>query len=280
MSASQYIKRHLPVWAPAGWPEWTGLSDEPSPGEVQVLQRELGVTADGYPGPATITACAEEDWRRQRDDLEDNQGLIIIGPRALKVDVPTRTFFDDFELATTPHSRRRVRPHQGIIHYDVTYSAESTHKVLKKRGLSTHFCIDGDDLGTIWQYHCPALTYTWHGGRTDAGHRVNPGSIGVDLNNPADVRYASGDRRRRGRERDVVSERIHGHAVKRLDYFPEQITSLRVLMDVLERAFDIPRFVSTKRGVVRDAHLFEGWLGHYHLTKRKTDPSPLRLEEL
>jgi N-acetyl-anhydromuramyl-L-alanine amidase AmpD len=280
MSAQDYIAKHAPIWAPAGWPEWAGITEQPTPEQARALQRLLVIADDGYPGPATIAACAEEDWRRQRLDLKEGEGLIIIGPRALRIDAPTHTYLDDFDLTTTPHSRRQRAPHQAIIHYDVTYSAASTHKVLKRRELSTHFCIDGDDHGTIWQYHCPALTYTWHGGRTDAGHRVNPGSIGVDLNNPADVRYARRDEQRRGRARPIITERIHGHTVERLDYFPEQITSLKVLMELFEDVFGIPPATPTARGVIAQAHKFRGWLGHYHLTRRKTDPSPLCWENL
>ncbi len=282
MSSSHYIARHLPVWAPAGWPDWVNWPAHtlPTSRQVRALQRELGVIADGYPGPHTIRACAWRDWQLQRPELRAGEGLVIIGPRAVLIDVPTHTFFDDVELGTTPTSRRRTLPHQAIVHYDVTFSAHATHEVLARQDLSTHFCIDGDAHGTIWQYHCPALTCAWHGGRTDDGHRVNPGSIGVDLNNPADTRYAEQDALRRGRHRALIAERVHGHMVERLDYFPEQIQSLRVLMRLFEDVFGIPRDVATQRGVFRGAHRFRGWLGHYHLTTRKTDPSPLNWEAL
>jgi hypothetical protein len=285
-NARDYIERTAPIFTPTGWPKWTGIEGTPTPEQIKGLQRELGVAVDDYPGPATIDACVREDYRRQVDAVrEKGNGLIIIGARAHEVMVPTHTYLDDWELATTNSSQRRVKPHQVITHYDVTYSALSTHRVLKKRGYSTHFCIDGDERGTIWQYHDPATRYTWHGGVTDAGHRVNPGSIGVDLNNPADPKYLESDKKRRGRARQVEVATIHGTRYRRLSYFDEQITSFAKLLHLLTEAFGIPLDYPRDEdgpihGVIEDAHLFNGVLGHYQLTTRKSDPAPLRWEEV
>ena len=287
MSAQDYINQTTMLFAPAGWPDWTGLDDVPTPEQVRELQRKLGIKTDGYPGPATIAACARADWDRQIEDARaEGEGLVVIGPRAHRVMVPTHTFLDDFELGTTRTRPRRRPPHQVLIHYDVTYSAEATHRVLARRKYSTHFCIDGDERGTIWQYHDPATAVTLHGGSSDEGHNMNSGSIGVDLNNPADVRYAPGDERRRGRARGQTTSVIHGHRYQQLKYYPEQIASLAELLQLLEHVFGIPLVCPRDESgqpihtVIQGAHRFEGVLGHYHATRRKRDPAPLDWNEV
>lgn len=282
-----YIRRMLPIFAPQGFPEWAGIERTPTALQIEGLQRELGVKPDGYPGPATIAACASLDWKQKIEAVRARgNGLIIIGPRVHEVMVPTHTYMDDFELCTTNYSPRRQVPHQVMTHYDVTWDAQKTHDVLARRGYSTHFCIDGDDAGTIWQFHDPATRYAWHGGYSDESKNMNRGSIGVDLNNPAVPDYLKRDRKNRGRAREIEEVVIHGHAYKLLDYHDEQLASFAELVQILCDVFGIRwRFPQDELGnpihtTIPGADAFEGIIGHYHATKRKIDPAPLPWGEI
>lgn len=277
-AAQNYIDRKMPVWCPDGFPLWARMPERPTPDDVKRLQRALGVEADGYPGPVTLEACAREDRRRQG---EQQQGFyVLVGPRAYLISCREgRSYADNKDLGSTPTTRRARPAHQLVLHYDVTYSASRTHDVLKRRGLSTHFCIDHD--GTIVQHHNPALAYCYH-----VGSKANSGSVGIDLNNPADPAFRARDGQIHGRLRKLTTTVVHGRTVECLDYHPEQIVAARELVTLLCEVMGIPqRAPRTVRGemahgVIDDAHLYEGITGHLHHTARKIDPIPLDWRDL
>lgn len=258
MTPADYNAKYADIFDPYG-------CAPAGPEAVEEIQEELGVSVDGYLGPKTVDAMAEGDG-------------IIVGPQRLEMDVPVETYKEDFTLGDTAARTRREAVRQIIIHYDVSFDARATERILQNRGYSTHFIIDGD--GSIIQCHNPATKVALHAGEP------NDYSIGIDLNNPAATKYLDEDTRRRGRARDIVQDQIHGRAVDRLDYFPEQIETLNALLDVLCEAFDVPRDVPRdphghpKKTVVHDAMNFEGILGHYHWSLNKTDPAPLKWEDI
>lgn len=288
-SPLDYNSERVPFYAPSGFPDWTDLeADEANTRSfaklVESLQRELGTTVDGYCGPATINAIAEEDRIRQsRDDssgvCEDIQGLFI-GPRFYETPFPAVTYVDDFEVGDTAHRDRRQDIRQVIFHFDVTFDARQTAEVLENRGYSTHFTVDGDLNGTIHQHHNPATDVAYHVGEP------NNYSVGVDLNNPALPKYLDRDAKNRGRKREVVTTKVHGRDKECLSYFPEQIHSAQVLTDILTETFDVPKaFPTDSAGNQIRAELetpadFEGVLGHYHWTRGKWDPAPLDFEDV
>lgn len=277
-AAQDYIDRKAAVWCPDGWPVWACMPERVTPDAVKTLQALLGLKEDGYPGPLTVDACAREDMRRQQ---ACQQGFyVLIGPRACLVPgMKGTTYVDDPALADTPTTRRAYAAHQLVIHYDVTFSASATHKVLVRRGLSTHFCVDHD--GAIIQHHNPALVYCYH-----VGSKGNAASVGIDLNNPADPDYRARDARIHGRARDLVTASVHGQQVECLNYHPEQIAAARELVTVLCDALKIPQRAPRDArghmalGVIDDAHHYEGITGHYHHARRKIDPIPLQWEDL
>lgn len=282
MSPRIYNSEHVPLFAPSGFPEMLGLNgyafdSAEFESTIKRIQSRLGLKADGFCGPATIHAMATENSLCYRPGFNRS---IIVGPKAIPLDLPTITHNDDFTLGETSSRVRKVNPTQIVIHYDVSFNARATNDILMKRGYSTHFIIDGDEHGTIYQCHDPATRVAFHAGSS------NNYSIGIDINNPADVRYLKRDSENRGRERGVVSEKIHSSTVKRLDYFPEQIASLKKLVQVLCEQFDIPNQYPTDssgrpiKGLLNGHESFRGVVGHYHLSKVKTDPSPLRWEDL
>lgn len=286
MDSLQYNEKRAPIYAPDGFPSWTQLNGlDPGGSEfrarVRELQERLETSVDGYLGPSTIDAIARRDLERKRDDAEEGMcrsGFIVVGPYAVEVGVPTRLYVDDFELAETGSRARkseRDEVAQAIVHYDVTFSAEQTHRVLLDQGYSTHFTIDGDQVGTIWQHHNPATQVCYHAGDS------NRMSFGIDLNNPALPKWQQEDADRRGRTRPIAKQIVHGVTVERLQYHDEQIDSLNALLDVALPAFEVPRKCPRDKtgqpvhDLIDDPQSFEGVIGHYHEDPDKTDPAPL-----
>lgn len=280
-AAIAYNTENVPVFAPDGYPSFARpyiashkIESEMFAKAVAALQNELGLKADGFCGPATINAMAS----RSREAVGPRS--VVIGPRAYPIDADVVTFLEDPDWAGLPSRPRRGGIRQVMLHYDVTFDARSTLNVLRRRGLSYNFLIDGDDRATIYQTHNPTTNVCFHAGP------VNNYSIGICLNNPASPEYQTRDTRQRGRERPVRIDSVHGGHVELLDFFDEQIDTVKLLVPILCDALDIPKVVprdaggSPIKGVIPDYASYTGVLGHYHITTSKIDPSPLDWDDL
>ena len=281
-AAVSYNGQNVPIFAPNGFPpSFAGTLNDFDAGtedfafEVGRVQQEMGIGVDGFCGPTTIQKMAEKD----RDEQGVSSG-IFIGPRCYEIENSNvRTFADEEALAGLKGRRRSQAISQLVLHYDVTFSSESTISVLRQRGLSYHFLVDGDDEATIFQLSNPTLNVAFHAGP------VNNYSLGICLNNPAEPKYQNHDAHRRGRKREILADRIHGSTVKLLKFFPEQIDAANKLGDVLCESLGIRRRVpkdekgNTVKTVVDDI-AFAGVVGHYHVSKSKIDPAPLDWDQL
>jgi N-acetyl-anhydromuramyl-L-alanine amidase AmpD len=148
-------------------------------------------------------------------------------------------------------------------------SARNVYQVLRNRGLSVHFVIDAD--GRITQM-TPLDARAAHAGIANAR------SVGIEVVNPGPV--SSGitpDPRRQ-----VVEAHIHGRRIRYYDFTPEQYAALFELVSWLLDYFNIPKQVSTATTAMPEQDLmrFEGVLGHYQITRNKTDPGPRILDAL
>lgn len=279
-AAARYNRANVPVFVPDGFPSYARpyvTSHEPGSKmfakAVAVVQEKLGIGVDGFCGPSTINAMAIRD----RQDVGTNS--IIVGPRAYALDTPVVTYLDDPDWRGLPSRARTEDTRQVVLHYDVTFDSRSTLNVLRRRGLSYHFLIDGDNDATIYQTHNPTTNVCFHAGP------ANNHSVGVCLNNPAEPAYQTRDTRQRGRERSVRIDSVHGGHVELLDFFPEQLEVANVLVPLLCDILSVPRRVPRDRegnptkGVI-NADTFDGVLGHYHLTTSKIDPAPLDWDDL
>jgi hypothetical protein len=284
-AADRYNAEKAPLFFPDGFPEWCALPDVPKGADVERVQRMLKIKVDGFAGPGTIAAIAAHDYSRQRAEHPD-AGFVVVGPKAYGVAAPVRSFLDDFELATSRRVERTRRATLIGTHYDVTFSAANTHAILKSRNLSTHFCIDGDDHGTIWQHHNPALHYTVHGGVNAEGRTMNAQSVGIDINNPALPSNLARDTRQRGRARAVERPMVHGRRQSLLGYFPEQIDAYKELLVILSASLKIPlEWPEDAKGnpittLIPNSHLWHGVLQHHNWSLNKIDAAPLNLKEI
>ncbi len=194
---------------------------------------------------------------------------------------------------------------QFVIHYDVCGTSRFCFNVLHDhRTLSVHFMLDVD--GTIYQT-LDLKERAWHAGiANDRSVGIEIANIGaypkdkldvlkkwykvhddgtVELTLPesraGDVRtpnFKSGPIRN-----ELVKGTINGRELYQYDLTPEQYKALSKLTAALTEIFpkiklDYPRDEQGKLipGVLTEEQFknFQGLIGHYHITKNKTDPGP------
>jgi len=194
---------------------------------------------------------------------------------------------------------------QFVIHYDVCGTSEQCFNILHDhRCLSVHFMLDVD--GTIYQT-LDLKERAWHAGI------ANSRSVGIEIANmgayPADKMdtlkkwyktnedgsvemtipesrvggvltpgFKSGPIRP-----ELIVGTINGHELHQYDLTPEQYKALIKLTAALTKVFpkmklDHPRDEHGQHipGVLTEQQFadFQGLIGHYHVTERKTDPGP------
>ena len=168
-------------------------------------------------------------------------------------------------------------------HWDVCLSSSSCARVLEKRGISVHFCIDND--GTIYQ-----LLDTQHAAWQAGGRNWNHRSIGVEISNAYYTKYQDWYVRNGYGERPIRDDvKVHGRKLeKHLDFYPVQLEALKALWKAINSAHGIPLECptdstgQTSGGVDKDcaAGTFEGFISHYHLTRRKIDCGGLDIQNM
>ena len=171
----------------------------------------------------------------------------------------------------------------SYFYFYVCLSSESCARVLNKRGISVHFCIDND--GTIYQL-LDTQHRAWHAG----DRSVNDSSIGVEISNAYYLKYQSWYKANGFGERPVVTDaKVHGRTLEpHLGFYPVQIQALQALMEAVSIANDIPlqtplnpdgTFSTVYERRVADS-LFQGFVSHYHITERKIDCAGLDINQI
>mgnify|MGYP000984454986 CR=1 FL=1 len=200
--------------------------------------------------------------------------IVILGQH---VEVPFATDTSRLgQLATRP----RLDPHavcQVILHHDACLSARACFDALHGRGLSTHFCIDND--GTVRQFEDPGARIAFHAvghvrgsdpDRPQAQVAFNRASIGIDLSNAVDVKFAH----RYDPPRDQATLPVQGRPYTGLLPYPCQVEAALELLQVLRMHF--PALTNDHREELR-------WLGdltpatpgiwaHGQVSRVKVDP--------
>ena len=182
------------------------------------------------------------------------------------------------------HGRRGVdKPTMIVTHFDVCLSAESCFRVLKKKGISSHFVIDND--GTIYQT-LDLQHGAWHAG----SERANRASVGVEISNAYYPKYQDWYKNNGFGERPLMEGvRVHGELLKPFTgFYPEQLRALKALWRAIHGATGIPyeaplnQFDKTSKNYEQDVKYgtFSGFVSHYHVSKNKIDCAGLDLKEL
>ena len=280
--------------AKLGWePEWFipghKLFDKKLTSAIKKWQLERGLTADGMCGPGTFRHVnAEVEAQRELDALgwiTDSSDVIWWNGTPIKIDWPSEkvhTFKDQgfpypVSKGVTKNSRKRTI-RSFVTHWDVCLSSMSCAKVLAKRGISVHFCIDND--GTIIQLH-DLNDSCWHAGNRN----VNKYSIGVEIANAYYPKYQGWYKKNVGKERPIMSGGLAQDKV--LDdftwFYPEQLAALEALYKALHEGCGIP-LEAPKNKWAYDAEAasgkFKGFMNHFHCSRKKIDCGGLDIEEI
>ena len=283
-----------------GWePSWFGVAhfDEKLVSAIRRWQKENGIKADGLCGPATYRRI----WTQRDAEISDyinfcppekDDSFIICNSKPTAINWSKVVLWDEeggfdskpgsyYDYAGKPDRK----PTMFVNHWDVCLSAKSCASVLKKRGISVHFCIDND--GTIYQ-----LLDTQHGAWHAGVGKINHCSIGVEISNAYYTKYQGWYEKNGFGSRPIVDDAwVNGNKLKpHLGFYDVQIDALKELWKACSAAYDIPLEsvpsgcesfkTSTKTERTVSNGSFNGFVSHYHITKRKIDCAGLDIVEL
>jgi len=275
-----------------GWtPEWFGCSDfdDSLIEAIKKFQKSLGLTADGMCGEGTFRRVYNErlsDLAETSSGNRENRPLIYMGNEIdIEWDKVTRWIDEDGLNCGKGFSdyteKREIK--MFVNHWDVCLNSKSCAKVLAKRGISVHFCIDND--GTIHQL-VDINDATWHAG----SRTLNHSTVGVEIANAFYPKYQSWYKKNGFGERPIISgETVHGNKIEDFTgFYPIQLEALKALWKAMEKHIGIPLDTPTDsngnstKEVYLDAanNKFKGFVSHYHLTKRKMDCAGLNIAKM
>lgn len=268
-----------------GWsPIWFGVGDynEELIEKIIEFQEKHDLEADGLCGPMTYARALTA----REANVDTN--YIICNGESVWIDwhktvnmyhrdgkeIPSDCYSTSSEIRT---------PTMIVTHWDAALSADSCYRILKKRGISSHFVIDND--GTIYQ-----LVDTQHKGWHAGNRAVNACSIGIDFSNAYYTKYQDWYVRRGFGERPIIEDApMHGRTLEPfLGYYPVQIEAYKALVKGLCEHYNIKlecpldedgELLSTVDDTAA-ASDFEGVVCHYHLTRRKKDTAGLELKKI
>jgi len=280
-----------------GWePSWFGCDyfDSTLTSAIRKWQRKNNLTADGLCGPATYRRVWTDREARISDykpnrisrNFDANRWIVHNG-KFIPIEWKRVVLWDENGGLDTKkgnyydYSGKEERnPSFFVNHWDVCLSSESCASVLKRRGASVHFCIDND--GTIYQ-----LLDTQHGAWHAGGQKWNQKSIGVEISNAYYTKYQDWYEKNGFDARPTLEDSwAHGRKLDpHLGFYPVQIEAARALWKAVHIRFGIPLACPLRNSqmtttVSSDAAKgrFEGFIHHYHLTKRKIDCAGFDLE--
>jgi len=278
-----------------GWlPEWFGEKyfDEDLIDAIKIWQKASGLKADGMCGPTTHRRIFTERESKISEyknfcPKDKDDAFIVYQGNFVKINWPKVVLWSEeggykSSGGYTPYFEKRDIK-MFVNHWDVCLSSESCAKVLNKRGISVHFCIDND--GTIYQM-VDMNHAAWHAG----SRKGNLASVGVEISNAYYPKYQDWYKRNGFGERPLVEgASVHGRSMDPfLDFYPVQIEALKALWEACHNALEIPykcpldkegntlMKVSTSAAAAR----FKGFVSHYHLTGRKIDCANLDINDI
>ena len=283
--------------AKLGWEmDWFDASDE---GElirnIRAFQKKCGLSPDGLCGPTTFRRIWTEREANASEEIladvrdEKDEYFIICNGKPQKIDHPTVVWTDkggfQAEKGTfTSFGGKEPREIKSFVnHWDVCLSAKSCARVLDRRGISVHFLIDND--GTIYQ-----TLDTQHAAWQAGNRAVNLSSVGVEISCAYYPKYQERYKKMGFGERPVVKDAVvHG---KKLDpylgFYDAQVKALKALWKAIHEAHGVPykspldqdgsRLLTSSDEVASGK--FEGFVNHFHITRRKIDCAHLDIPAL
>lgn len=276
-----------------GWdPSWFGCKefDYTLIQKIKEFQKQKGLLVDGMLGPLSFRRIEaerlsempfEESKKRQRRSEQyimcNGKRIPIKWKKVIRWDEPNG-------LSCVPGSyidmskKPDRKPNFFVNHWDATLSSSACARIIKKRKLSIHFCIDND--GTIYQLlDTQDIAY-------QAGKKLwNYKSIGVEISNAFYKEYQDWYKKNGFGERPIMrGEFVHGKQIEtHLGFYDIQLDALAALWEAISVGCEIPLEVPKGSKEVKDdcsKAEFNGFINHYNLTKRKIDCASLNMEEV
>ena len=287
-----------------GWePEWFGAeyNDEALVKAVRKWQRKIDIRADGLVGPMTYRRI----WTERQafiSNYEPGQPAdssleyckannhIVHNGKFYPIEWHKVVRWDEdggFGINKGNYydysGEEERKPQMFVNHWDVCLSSETCAKILNKRGISVHFCIDND--GTIYQ-----ILDTQHGAWHASSWAGNKRGVGVEISNGYYTKYQDWYEKNGFGKRPVVSRSpIHNTTIRDyLDFYPIQLKALKALWKACHLALGIPLQCPTNADgtLCKTVHQdcldgkFSGFVNHYNFTKGKIDCANLDMLKL
>ena len=218
-----------------GWdPSWfrEKYFDDKLVRAIKKWQKIHGLKADGLCGPGTFRRI----WTQRQSDIDEFKwgnpqysNYVVYNGNFIPIKWDKVILWSERNgLAARPGSyydyssrpKRNVR--LLVNHWDVCLSAESCTRVLNKRGISVHFCLDND--GTIYQ-----ILDTQHSAWHCSSRLGNQNSIGIEISNAYYPKYQDWYVKNGFGERPIVKgATVHGHKLPDFTgFYPVQIEALK-----------------------------------------------------
>lgn len=283
-----------------GWkPGWFGVEkfDQALIEAIEEFQEEYeDLKNDGLCGPKTyrriFTLREAQIKSALRNSKEDKRKeSIICNGKRVEIDWPLYNVITmgeaDFGalplesgFKTFENGERKVT--QIVLHWDAALSAESCHRILKRRGLSAHFTVDND--GVIFQMvDCNHVC--WH------APPCNFSSIGIEISNAVYKKYQNHYLEDGFGPRPIIPrQKIHGKRFGPfLGFYDIQMEAVKALVKSLAKHYNIPINIPLDgdgkliKGVLGDNYTlgnYKGILCHYHIDMEKIDPLGFPLKKM
>ena len=278
------------AWAP----DWFGESefDDDLTDAIAKWQKNNGLKPDGLCGPNThrriYTERESQIGNYKKVSIKDkDESFIVYRGNFFKIDWPKVVLWSDKDGLKssggyTPYFKERDIK-MFVNHWDVCLNSDACARVLNKRGISVHFCIDND--GTIYQM-VDMNHAAWHAG----SKKWNHSSIGVEISNAYYTKYQGWYERNGFGERPLITDaKCHGSKMKPFTgFYDVQLEALKALWTACHEAVGIPykcpvdKEGNTLAAVSSSAaaNRFKGFVSHYHLTRRKIDCAGLDINAM
>jgi hypothetical protein len=295
--------------AKLGWdPSWFGAEefDQKLISSVVKWQKKNGLVGDGLVGPTTYRRV----WTERESEISNflpsldtlyasinsqcrDDHYIIHNGNPIPIDWDRVVLWDqegglksESGNYTSYAGKPDREPTMFVNHWDVCLSSESCSRVLNKRGISVHFCIDND--GTIYQL-LDTQHKAWHAGiaKYEGG---NTKGVGVEIANAYYTKYQDWYVKNGFGERPVIKDaECHGRSMGEfLGFYPIQLDALVALWKAIHLGLGIPLECpldssgNPNLSVDGDCERgrFHGFTNHYNFTKGKIDCAGLDMAAL
>ena len=254
---------------------------------IKKFQKSVGIKADGLCGPGTYRRLiakkeSEAESHRRYHPSESDDNHIICNGVQVPIEWKKVLTYEDlggFKLSSGYRRCSGLRDVKYFVnHWDVCLNSETCVKVLRKRGISVHFCIDND--GTIYQL-MDANHIAYHAG----GSKWNAASVGVEISNAYYPKYQNWYKKNGYGERPVWKDkRVHGGKLGDfLGFYDVQLEAAKALWQSICSFYKIPlKGPKVSDGVDPESVKcqFRGIINHYNLKRSKIDCAGLNIDEL